>query len=201
MHHRPGLARVREVEEDAEDVQRQQRDDDSLDESGDDRAELDEPLAQDPAGHHRQADTEDEGQQQSRHDLHRRRHLDTEVRLQRAARLLDVGQGRAREKIGQERGAHAVSEEAGEERRRVSDGGSDSEPPSRAPAEVGDGRSHQTDDDQRDGEGQELAEQAREGGEDAADGLRDERTSTDPGAAQDESENDRGEHPHEDAAG
>ena len=50
-----GLARVGQVQEDAEDVQGQQRNDDRLDEARNNGAELDEALAQDAARDHRQA--------------------------------------------------------------------------------------------------------------------------------------------------
>ena len=66
---RRSLARVGQVQEDAEDVQRQQRNDDRLNEARDDGAELDEALTQHAARHHRQAQTHHEGQEQRRHHL------------------------------------------------------------------------------------------------------------------------------------
>ena len=201
LHDGEGLAGVGEVEEDAEDVQRQQRDDDPLDELRDDGAELDEALAQDPSGDHAQADAEDEGQQQRGHDLERRRHLDGEVGLQGAARLLDVAQRGARQESREDLRAHEVGDEAGEERRGVGQGRRDAEPLPGAAPEVGDGRGDEPDDDERDREGEELAEQVGEGREDAAGADGQQVVAADAHRAQHEGEDDGGEHPHEDAAG
>ena len=200
LHDGEGLAGVGEIEEDAEDVQRQQRDDDPLDELRDDGAELDEALAQDPSGDHAQADAEDEGQQQRGHDLERRRHLDGEVGLQGAARLLDVAQRGARQESREDLRAHEVGDEAGEERRGVGQGRRDAEPLPGAAPEVGDGRGDEPDDDERDREGEELAEQVGEGREDAAGADGQQVVAADAHRAQHEGEDDGGEHPHEDAA-
>ena len=53
---------VGEIQEDAEDVQRQKRNDDVFDQAGDDRAELNKALTQNAPGYQGQANSNDEGQ-------------------------------------------------------------------------------------------------------------------------------------------
>ena len=199
LHHRPGRPGVGEVEEDAEDVQGQQRDDDPLDEAGDDGPELDEALAQHAPGHHGQADPKDEGQQQGGHDLDGRRHLHREVAAQSPLRLGDVGQRGSGEQPGEGGGAHHEGEEACEEGRGVGQGRGDPEPLAGPASQIGDGGGHQADDDERDGEAEELAEQVGEGREDVADGLGDDRAAADPDRAHDQCQDDRADDPGQDA--
>ena len=194
-----GLARVGQVQEDTEDVQGQQRDDDRLDEARDDGAELDEALTQDAARHHRQAQADHEGEQQRRHDLQGRRHLDREVGLERTAGLGHRAQLRGGEQAREERGAHQEGQEARKERRAVGDSRRDTQPLSRAASQVGDRGGHQADDDERNREGEELTEDSREGREDTTDFYGDQVVAADADRSKDGREDDRSDHPHEDS--
>ena len=180
-------------------MQRQQRNNNRLDEARDDGAELDEALAQHAARHHRQAQAHHEGQEQRRHHLQRRGHLDREVGLQGAARLGHIRQLGRGEDAREERGAHQVGEEAREQRRRVGDRRRDAQPLARASAQVRDSGGHEADDNQRDREGQELAEDRREGRENTADLNRNQVVAANTDGSEDGREDDRSDHPHEDS--
>ena len=93
-------------------MQRQQRNDDRLDETGNNRAELDEALTQHAARDHRQAQAHHEGQEQRRHHLQRRGHFDREVGLQGAARLGHIGQLGGSKETREQGRAHQVGQEA-----------------------------------------------------------------------------------------
>ena len=196
---RSGLARVRQVQEDAEDVQRQQRNNDRLDEARDDGAELDETLTQHAARDHRQAQAHHEGQEQRRHHLERRGHLNREVGLQGAARLSHIGQLSGGEDAREERGAHQVGEETREQRRRVGNCRRNAQPLARASAQVRNSGGHEADDDQRDREGQELAEDRREGRKNTADLDGNQVVAANTDGSEDGREDDRSDHPHEDS--
>ena len=196
---RSGLARVGQVQEDAEDVQRQQRNDDRLDETGNDGAELDEALTQHAARDHRQAQAHHEGQEQRRHHLQRRGHLDREVGLQGTARLGHIAQLSGGEDAREERGTHQVGEETREQRRRVSNRRRDAQPLARASAQVRDSGGHEADDNQRDRKGQELAEDRREGRENTADLDGNQVVAANTDGSEDGREDDRSDHPHEDS--
>ena len=79
-------------------------------------------------GHHGQADSQDEGEQQRGHDLDGGRHLNGEVAGQCPLRLGDVGQGGSGEQAGEGDGTHQEGEEAGEKGGGVGQGGGDAEP-------------------------------------------------------------------------
>ena len=180
-------------------MQRQQRNDDRLDETGNDGTELDESLTQHAARDHRQAQAHHEGQEQRRHHLQRRRHFDREVGLEGAARLGHVGQLGGSEEAREQGRTHQVGEEAREERRRVGDRRRDTQPLARASAQVRDSGGHEADDDQRDREGQELAEDRREGRKNTADLDGNQVVAANTDGSEDGREDDRSDHPHEDS--
>ena len=180
-------------------MQRQQRNNNRLNEARDDSAELDEALAQHAARHHRQAQTHHEGQEQRRHHLQRRRHLDREVGLQGTARLGNISQLGGRQEAREQGRAHQVGQEAREQRRRVGDRRRNTQPLTRAAAQIRDRGGHEADNDQRDREGQELAENSREGRKDTANLNGNQVVIADTDGSEDGREDDRSDHPHEDS--
>ena len=178
-------------------MQGQQRNDDRLDEARNNGAELDEALAQDAARDHRQAQAHHEGQQQGRHNLQRRGHLDREVGIQRATGFCHRGQLRGGEQTREQGGAHQEGQEAREERRAVGDRRRNAQPLAGTAAQVRDSGGHEADDDQRNREGQELAENSRERREDTTDLHGDQMVAADTDRSKDSRKDDRSDHPHE----
>ena len=179
-------------------MQGQQRDDDPLDDAGDDGPELDEALAQHTPRHHGQTDSQDEGEQQGGHDLKGRRHRHREVGTQIRPGLGGL-QSRPGEQTGEGGGAHQVGEKTGEERGDVRQSRRDSEPLAGPAPQIGDGGGHQADDDERDGEAEELVEHAGEGREDIADGLGNDRVAPEADRAHEQGQQDRANDPGQDA--
>ena len=164
------------------------------------RVMIDEALAQHAAGHERQADAHDEAEDERGEDLHRRGDLKGEVALQGAAGLGDVPERHPGQEGREQGGAGGVGDEAREEGGAVGDGGGDAQPlPGPAP-EVGDGGGDEADDDEWDRELEELAEDRGEGGEAAAHGGGDDGVATHADGAEGHGEQDRDNHPQENAA-
>ena len=139
---------VGEVQEDTEDVQGQKRNDDVLDQAGDDRAELNKALSQNAPGHQGQPNSNDEGQQECGHHTNDRRHFDGEVGLEDFLRSFDLSQ-LPNKNLREEVGAHSVGQEACKHCRGVGESRSQTQPVACTLTQVSDCRGHQADDDER----------------------------------------------------
>ena len=150
------------IQENAEDVKRQQRQDDRTDHAHDDFLKIPCYTLQSIAVQCRQSQSQCEGKDQCRHDIHQRRDGYGEVG-ENAVRFADFFERYAH---FDERGEHGdtgeVGQEAGEERRAVSDEGGDKQHLSRAFADVGNGYGDQSDDNERDGEVKKFTENSVE---------------------------------------
>ena len=142
------FAGVGEVQEDAKDVQGQKRNDDVLDQAGDDRAELNKALAQNAPGHQGQANADDEGQQERGHHADDRRHFDGEVGLEDFLRSFDLSE-LPNKNLREEVGADSVGQEARKHCRGVGQSRSQTQPVACPLTQVSDCRGHQADDDER----------------------------------------------------
>ena len=156
-HNVPRLTGVGEVQEDTKDVQGQQRDDDALDELGNDGAEFNEALTHNATWDHCKSDADHEGEQQRGHNRDSRRHFDGEERFECRAGLGNISKT-VRKELREDGCCDQVGQEACEESRGVGQRGGNAEPLARATSKISNSRSDQADDDERNREGQELAE-------------------------------------------
>lgn len=150
-----------------EDIERQQRNDRPLDDPPDHVAKLRQPFFQRIPAAARSTQTEHEREQQRARHVCDRRHLDRKVRgqpgysgrLERAERSLGTENRRVAPQ------AYEVGEKSGQQRRSVSQQRRDSQQPACAGPQFGYPRGDQTENDQRNGETQKVAEQFVECGE------------------------------------
>ena len=172
-HHLPAHGHV---EENTEDVERQQGDDHHLDQFRDDILEIGEGALQRDALDVRQAQADGEGEQQGGHHVHQGRHGDLEIRSEHEiAGILHGGQLRVhRQDTRENRRAAGIGEKAREEGRAISDKGRDEQQLPRAFPQIANSRRDQPEDDERDGERQEIAEQGVKRNEDTGDPVRQE---------------------------
>ena len=132
---------VGQVQENTEDVQGKQRNDDVLDQAGDDRTELNEALAQNAPGHQGQPNSNDEGQQECGHHTNDRRHFDGEVGLEDFLRSFYLSQ-LPNKNLREEVCAYTVGQEACEHRRGVGERCGKPQPVAGPLTEVRDCRGH-----------------------------------------------------------
>ena len=177
------LSRDGHVEEDAEDVQRQQRYDDLLDEQGDDVAQVGGRHAQRVARYGREPQADTEGEEQGGHDVEGGGHLDGEEGFQgHLAGVVDrCGLGRLGNEPGEDGFAGKVGEESREYGRAVGNERRDEQQPAGPFAQVGDGGDDEADDDERDDEVEEVAEEPVEGDKQSGHGRRKELPQHDAG--------------------
>lgn len=150
-----------------EDIERQQRNDRPLDDPPDHVAKLRQPFFQRIPAAARSTQTEHEREQQRARHVCDRRHLDRKVRdqpgysgrLERAERSLGTENRRVAPQ------AYEVGEKSGQQRRSVGQQRRDSRQPACAGPQFGYPRGDQTENDQRNGETQKVAEQFVECGE------------------------------------
>lgn len=104
------------------------------------------------------AQSEHEGQHQRRHDAEQRRHLNREIGRERRARIVGQHGLRAFEQRGKDRAPHQIGSEARKKREGIGQRRRNGQQPPGVLSQIGDARRHQTEDQQRNDEREELSE-------------------------------------------
>ena len=145
------LSAHRNIQKNTEDMERKQRDNDRFDEARNDVAEVDEDAVQRIARHHGQPQPDDEREKERRHNVHERRHGNDKIRSEHQGfgilhnRQLGVGSQEHR-KNGR---CAEIGEEAGKNRRPVSNKCGDEQQPPRSFPDLADSRRYKPENNQR----------------------------------------------------
>ena len=166
VQHPGHLPRLGHRQKDAENVEGQQRNDDAQ------NHQLDDPLEivhrrlerhRTDIGH---AQPQHEGEDQRRHHTHHGRHFDREIGRKGRPFLGQYGGG-AFEQRRKEKPPRQIGPEPRKEREGIGQRGGQGQQTPGVPAQIGDARSHQPENQQRNGESQKLPENRIEGQRDA----------------------------------
>lgn len=163
--HREHLSRISHVEEDAEDIDGQQRQNDRPDSAHHDFLEVVHHVLQGRGVEARQSDADGERQKQCRHHVHQRRYADGEERSDAVALAHFLKRYACRNHAGEQSRSGEIRQEAGKQCRAIGNECGDEQHFSCRPANVGNGRNHQSHYNKRNDKSEKFAEQRIEGDE------------------------------------